>query len=56
MTPDYLDRAALEDMGIDAAAIGRLLRDTPLSGHDGRPVVEAERLDDLVAELEEEAP
>jgi hypothetical protein len=45
----YLDR---EDLlvcyGLDEADVDRLLRDTPLIGLDGRPVVEADRLGDLL--------
>ena len=51
---DYLDRAALLALAIDPAIVDRLLRDTPLSGHDGRPVIEAERLDDLLGLLDRE--
>jgi hypothetical protein len=40
-TPDYLDRDGLLALGLDEPAVDRLLRDTPLSGHDGRPVVAA---------------
>ena len=51
---DYLDRDALRALDIDEAAIDRLLRSTPLSGHDGRPVVEADRLDELLEMLHRE--
>jgi hypothetical protein len=50
--PDYLAAADLAALGLDAATIARLLRDTPLSGHDGKPVVEAERLADLLGMLD----
>jgi hypothetical protein len=46
---DYLDRVGLLALGLDEPVVDRLCRDTPLSGHDGRPVVEAERLPDLLA-------
>jgi hypothetical protein len=51
---DYLDRDGLLALGLDETDVDRLLRDTPLSGHGGRPVVEAERLHDLVAMLRRE--
>jgi hypothetical protein len=51
-TPDYLDRDALRALSLAGPLVDRLLRDTPLSGHDGRPVVEAERLPDLLALLD----
>jgi hypothetical protein len=52
--PDYLDRDALLDFDIDPATVERLLRDSPLTGHGGRPVVEEERLDDLLEMLNRE--
>jgi hypothetical protein len=48
---DYLDRDALLALGIDEADADALLADSPLSGHDGRPVVEADRLDELLTAL-----
>jgi hypothetical protein len=53
---DYLDRDALLALDLDPATVDRLLRDSPLTGHDGRPVVEAERLADLLAMLDGGAP
>jgi hypothetical protein len=51
-TPDYLDREGLLALGLPEPVVDRLLRDTPLSGHGGRPVVEAERFPDLLAPLD----
>jgi hypothetical protein len=51
---DYLDREGLLALGLDEADVDQLLRDTPLSGHGGRPVVEADRLDDLLGILRRE--
>jgi hypothetical protein len=60
MSADYLDRDGLLALGLDEADIDRLLRDTPLTGHGGRAVVEAERLADLLemlaAQEEDELP
>jgi hypothetical protein len=55
MSPDpYLDRDGLLALDIDPADVDRLLRNTPLTGHDGRPVVEAERLPELLEMLRRE--
>jgi hypothetical protein len=51
---DYLDRDRLLALGLDEADVDRLLRDTPLTGHGGRPAVEADRLADLLAMLHQE--
>jgi len=51
---DYLDRDDLLALDLDEATVDRLLRDTPLSGEGGRPVVEAERLEDLLEMLRQE--
>jgi hypothetical protein len=51
---DYLGRADLEALGRDQRVIERLLHDTALTGHAGEPVVEAERLVDLLGLLERE--
>jgi hypothetical protein len=48
---DYLDRDDLLDLGIDPTAVERLARDTPHTGHGGRPVVPAESLADLLGLL-----
>jgi hypothetical protein len=48
---DYLDRDALQALGVDEADIARLLQATPLTGHDGRPVIEAEQLAELLEML-----
>jgi hypothetical protein len=48
---DYLDRDALAALDLDPDTIDRLLRDSPLSGHNGRAVIEAERLPELLALL-----
>jgi hypothetical protein len=53
MRDDYLDRDGLPALGPDVADLGRLLRDSPLPGHGGRPVVAADRLADLLAVLRE---
>jgi hypothetical protein len=49
---DYLDRDALLALDLDEADVDRLLRGSLLTGHGGRPVVEAEHLDDLLALLD----
>jgi hypothetical protein len=52
---DYLDRdALLVCEGWDKSDVDRLLRDTDLYGLDGQPVVEEERLPDLLAMFERE--
>jgi hypothetical protein len=48
MIPDYLDCDALLALGLAECDVDRLLRDTPHTGHGGRPVVEAERLAELL--------
>jgi hypothetical protein len=48
---DHLDRLALD---VSEAAADRLLRISGLTGHDGRSVVEAERLDGLPAMVDRE--
>jgi hypothetical protein len=48
---DYLDRNALTALGISDVDADSLLRDSPLTGHGGQPVVEAERLPELLAML-----
>jgi hypothetical protein len=45
---DFLDRDGLLALGLDEHVIDRLLRDTSHSGHDGRPVVDADRLPELL--------
>ncbi len=45
---DYLDYDALLSLGIDPDIARRLLTTSPLTGHDGRPVIEAERLNELL--------
>jgi hypothetical protein len=51
-TPDYLDRDALLALGLAESVVDRLLRDTQLTGHGGRPVVAAADLPDLLAMLD----
>jgi hypothetical protein len=48
---DYLDRNALMALGISDVVADRLMLGSPLTGHDGQPVVEAERLPELLAVL-----
>ena len=48
----YLDRLALLALDLDEAIVNRLLEPSPDSGHDGRPVIEADRLEDLLALLD----
>jgi hypothetical protein len=55
MRDDYLDRDGLLALGLDSADVGRLLRDSPLPGHGGRAVVEADRLPDRLEVLREES-
>jgi hypothetical protein len=47
---DYYDRDALLSLDLDAQTVDRLLSASPLTGHDGRPVIEAERLADLMTD------
>jgi hypothetical protein len=51
---DYLGEDDLRGLGLDEATITRLLRDTPLTGDGGRPVLEAAWLPDLVDMLKHE--
>ena len=51
---DYLDRAALLALDLDEQTVRRLLAASPLTGHDGHAVVEAKRLNDLLAQLRAE--
>jgi len=51
VTDDYLDRDRLINLGIEEAEVDALLTASPLTGHDGRRVAEAERLPELLAEL-----
>jgi hypothetical protein len=51
---DYLDREQLLALDLDLDTVDRLLAASSLSGYDGRPVVEAERLADLLAQLDSE--
>jgi hypothetical protein len=48
LSEDYLDRDGLLALGLAQTTVDRLLRDSPMTGHDGRPVVEADRLSDLL--------
>jgi hypothetical protein len=52
--PDYLGRADLLHLDLSKAATGRLLRGSPITGHDNQPVVEAERLTEWSAPFESE--
>ena len=47
--PKYLDKGALLALDLDPAELESLLRDSPITGHGGRPVVEADRLGELLA-------
>jgi hypothetical protein len=51
---DFLNRDHLLTLGLDPATVERLLHDSPLSGHDGRPVVEEDRLAELLEMLNRE--
>jgi hypothetical protein len=53
---DYLDRDDLLALDIDQAVVGRLLCGTLLTGNDGRPVVEAAQLVELLEMLQREEP
>jgi hypothetical protein len=46
---DYLGRTDLLALGIDPATVCHLLRHTPLTGHDGQPVVTTEQVEQLLA-------
>jgi hypothetical protein len=55
VTPDdYLDRDQLLALDVPEADVDRLLLDTALTGHGGQPVVEAERLPELLESLRRE--
>jgi hypothetical protein len=54
MSADYLDENGLRSLGLEKATIERLLQDTPLRGNGGRPVVEANRLTELLDMLRRE--
>jgi hypothetical protein len=56
VSDDYFDRDALLALDIDPEAVERLLRETPHTGHGGRPVIEAGRLNDLLALLDQGRP
>jgi hypothetical protein len=45
---DYLDRDALLALDLSEAEADALLAASPLTGHEGRRVVEAERLPELL--------
>jgi hypothetical protein len=51
LSADYLDESGLRSLGLEKATIERLLRDTPLRGNGGRPVIEAHRVNELLAML-----
>jgi hypothetical protein len=55
VSDDYLDRDWLLALGLDKADVDRLLRDSPLPGHCGRPLVVADRLQDLLQMLHEDS-
>jgi hypothetical protein len=46
---DFLDKQGLLDLDIDEETANKLLRASQLTGHDDRPVIEAERLLDLLS-------
>lgn len=48
---DYLDDHGLLSLDLDESRVAALLRGTPLTGHDGRPVVETQALADLLDAL-----
>jgi hypothetical protein len=48
--PDYLGRDDLLALGIDPDEADTILRHSPLTGHDGQPVVEADRVAELLDE------
>jgi hypothetical protein len=48
---DYLDRDGLLSLGLDEAEADALLSGSPLTGHDGRRVVEADRVSELLETL-----
>jgi hypothetical protein len=50
----YLDRTDLLNRGLDAEEADALLAASPLTGNDGRPVIEADRLDDLLKDLRQQ--
>jgi hypothetical protein len=51
---EFLNRDHLLTLGLDPATVERLLRDSPLSGHGGRPIVEEDRLAELLETLNRE--
>src|SRR5262249_42203861 len=50
---DYYDLDALPSLGLAIETAERLLAGAPLTGPGGRRMIEAERLPDLLAQLEE---
>jgi hypothetical protein len=51
---DYLDEHGLRSLGLEEASIERLLRISPLLGDGGRPIIEANRLPELLDSLQQE--
>jgi len=50
-SPDYLGRDDLLTLGLSEVEADALLADSPLTGHNGRPIIEAERLPELLEAL-----
>jgi hypothetical protein len=51
---DYLTRDDLLLAGLSEDEADAVLRLSPLTGHGGQPVLEADRLEDLLAQLDDE--
>jgi hypothetical protein len=48
---DYLDRTDLLALGFDEPTVDLLLSRTPHRGHEGRPIIPADDLPNLLAQL-----
>jgi hypothetical protein len=49
---DYLGHTELEALGLDAGQVEQVLRRTPLTGHNGEAITEAEHLTEILELLE----
>lgn len=54
MAHDYFDRHGLLSLGISEAEADALLTRSQATGNQGRPIIEADRLDDLLEVLRQE--
>jgi hypothetical protein len=52
--PDYLRRDDLRLLDLRESEISRMLASSPITGHDGQPVIEAERVREWLVLFERE--